>query len=144
MARPERVTPSVLRLWPIDVGRISCVALMISGVAGVVIPERVGAALDLPATSSRGVAETRAALGGTYAALGGWALLSRAPAARVAVGVTWLGAGVARLGSLVLDHPETDWTFWAYLAAEIGLGVVAIGSSVSRSTHVQRNNAAAN
>jgi len=127
-----------------DVGRISSAALMLSGVAGVVIPEQVGAALDLPATSRRGVAETRAALGGTYAALGGWALVSRAPGARVAVGVTWLGAGVARLGSLVLDRPEADWTFWAYLAAEIGLGVAAIGSSVSRSTHVPRNNAAAN
>jgi hypothetical protein len=126
-----------------DVSRISSATLMLSGVAGVIIPERVGAALDLPATSRRGVAETRAALGGTYAALGGWALVSRAPAARVAVGVTWLGAGVARLGSLVLDRPETDWTFWAYLAAEIGLGVTALGSTVSRSAHVRRDNAAA-
>jgi hypothetical protein len=64
---------------------------MLSGVAGVVMPERVVSALDLPATSGRGVAETRAGLGGTYAALGGWALVSRHPAAQAAVGVTWLG-----------------------------------------------------
>ena len=68
---------------------------MLSGVAGVALPKRVGSALELPATTGRGVAETRAGLGGTYAALGGWALVSRA--AHVAVGVTWLGAAAARL-----------------------------------------------
>jgi hypothetical protein len=99
---------------------------MLSGVAGVVMPRRVAAALDLPATSGRGVAETRAGLGGTYAALGGWALVSSDPAAQAAVGVTWLGAAGARLGSLVLDRPRTDWTFWAYLAAELGLGATAL------------------
>ena len=47
---------------------------MLSGVAGVVIPKKVIEALELSAASSRGTAETRAGLGGTYAALGGWAL----------------------------------------------------------------------
>jgi hypothetical protein len=99
---------------------------MLSGVAGVVTPKRVALALDLPATSGRGVAETRAGLGGTYAALGGWALVSRDPTAQAAVGVTWLGAAAARVGSLTLDRPRTDWTFWAYLAAEIGFGATAL------------------
>jgi hypothetical protein len=102
---------------------------MLSGVAGVVMPGRVGSALDLPASSGRGVAETRAGLGGTYAALGGWALVSRQPAAQAAVGVTWIGAAAARLGSLVVDRPRTDWTFWAYLAAEIGFGTTALLSA---------------
>jgi hypothetical protein len=109
-----------------DLGRFSSAALMLSGVAGVVMPNSVGAALDLPATSGRGVAETRAGLGGTYAALGGWALVSGDPAAQRAVGVTWLGAAGARLGSLILDRPRTDWTFWAYLSAEIGFGATAL------------------
>jgi hypothetical protein len=99
---------------------------MLSGVAGVVTPKSVGTTLGLPATSARGVAETRAGLGGTYAALGGWALVSRDPTAQRAVGVTWLGAAGARLGSLLLDRPETDWTFWAYLGAELGFGAVAL------------------
>jgi hypothetical protein len=111
---------------------------MLSGVAGVVMPRRVGATLDLPATSARGVAETRAGLGGTYAALGGWALVSRDPAAHVAVGVTWLGAAVARLGSLAVDRPRTDWTFWAYLTAEVGLGVAALGPIARNDAHVPR------
>jgi hypothetical protein len=111
----------------VDLGRLSSGALMLSGVAGVAMPKRVATALDLPPTTGRGVAETRAGLGGTYAALGGWALVSRDPAAQVAVGVTWLGAAAARLVSLPIDRPRTDWTFWAYLAAEIGLSVAALG-----------------
>lgn len=106
---------------------------MLSGLAGAVMPDSVGGALDLPAASGRGRAETRAGLGGTYAALGGWALVSRDPAAHKAVGVTWLGAAAARMGALALDRPETDWTFWAYLAAEICLGSTALLASVSRS-----------
>ena len=111
------------------VGRLSSAALMLSGVAAVVSPARVGAALQLSSTSARGTAETRAGLGGTYAALGGWAVLSRNPAAHAAVGATWLGAAVARLASLALDEPETDAAFWSYLAAEVGFGTLALASA---------------
>jgi hypothetical protein len=113
----------------VDLGRLSSAALMLSGAAGVVMPERVAAQLELPTTSGRAVAETRAGLGGTYAALGGWALASSQPAAQAAVGVTWLGAAAARVASLAVDRPRTDWTFWAYLAAEIGLGAGALASA---------------
>lgn len=112
-----------------NLGRVSSVALMLSGVSGVLAPGRVTAALDLSATSDRGVAETRAGLGGTYAALGGWAFFTRDPAAHVAVGVTWLGAGAVRVGALVLDRPRTDWTFWSYLLAEFGFGAAALASA---------------
>src|SRR5438067_8872960 len=103
-----------------NLGRISSAALLLSGVSAVLMPERVAAALDLSAGSSRGVAEARAGLGGTYAALGGWALLSRNPAAQSAVGATWLGAAAVRVAALLNDRPRTDATFWAYLAAELG------------------------
>src|SRR5260370_3030458 len=115
-------------------GRISSAALMLSGIAGAVTPRRVGDSLHLSATSERGVAETRAALGGTYAALGAWALVSRDPVAQTAVGVTWLGAAVVRVGSLAVDPPRTDWTFWAYLAAEIGLAATAVRWSIRQRT----------
>ena len=114
-------------------GRLSSAALMLSGVAGVVVPESVASALHLPASNGRGIAETRAGLGGTYAALGGWALVTGDPIAQRAVGVTWLGAAGARLGSLIVDRPRTDWTFWAYLAAEIGFGTTALGLGRSAS-----------
>jgi hypothetical protein len=102
---------------------------MLSGLASVVAPERVGAALELNPSSARGVAETRAGLGGTYAALGAWALASREPAADVAVAVTWLGAAGVRLASLVVDRPHANATFWTYLALELGLGATSLRSA---------------
>jgi hypothetical protein len=101
---------------------------MLSGVAAIVAPESVGGALDLPPTTGRAKAETRAGLGGTYAALGGWALMTRSRPVQRAVGVTWLGAAAARLWALDKDKPQTDWTYWAFLGAEVGLGALAFVS----------------
>src|SRR6202171_2089508 len=104
-----------------NLGRVSSAALMLSGISAVLTPKQVATALHLSAVSDRGVAETRAGLGGTYAALGGWALLSREPAAQRAVGVTWLGAAAARLGPLRLDRPRNQWEFWGDLFVQIGV-----------------------
>jgi hypothetical protein len=45
---------------------------MLSGLAGVLVPDQVAQALHLPASSGRSNAEVRAGLGGTYLALGAW------------------------------------------------------------------------
>jgi hypothetical protein len=113
-------------------GQLSSAALMLSGAAGVLLPARVAAALDLDPQSDRGIAETRAGLGGTYAALGAWALVSRHPAADIAVGVVWLGAAAARVAALRVDRPRTDPAFWSYLAAELGFGMLALASGARR------------
>ena len=78
--------------------------------------------------SSAALAETRAGLGGTFLALGLWATGRGSPDAFTAVGMTWLGAGAFRTSSLVIDDPETDWTYWAYLAAELTLGLSALAA----------------
>ncbi|MCW2855411.1 MAG: hypothetical protein JWR52_1026 [Marmoricola sp.] len=109
-----------------DTGHLSSAALMLSGAAGVVIPARVADALELHPLSARAMTETRAGLGGTYAALGAFALLSGSAGAQRAVGAAWLGAGVVRLAGLRLDRPKTDPAFWAYLAAELGFGSAAM------------------
>jgi hypothetical protein len=109
--------------------RIGSAALMLSGIAGVVSPRSVTTALDLTPGSNRGITETRAGLGGTYAALGGWALLSRDPTAQKAVGVAWLGAAAVRVASLIVDRPPTDLAFWSYLAAEISFGAIGVTAS---------------
>jgi Na+/proline symporter len=134
-ADPRRIYQNAVRRndspeATMNLGRVSSAALMLSGLAGVLTPTKVASALDLSAASGRAVAETRAGLGGTYTALGAWALLSRKPTAHAAVGVTWIGAAAARLASLVLDHPRTDSEFWAYLAAELGFGSAAIASAI--------------
>jgi hypothetical protein len=114
-------------------GIISAAALCASGLAGVFIPDDVGGALELSPTTSRGKTEIRAGLGGTYAALGGWALLDRSPKADLAVGCTWLGAAVTRAASMVVDRPRKDAAFWLYLAAEVGLGTTAVASGLKGS-----------
>src|SRR6266550_460825 len=110
-------------------GRVSSAALMASGLAGVLAPRSVTSALEVEPVSARGTAESRAGLGGTYAALGGWALVRGEPSAQVAVGVTWLGAAAVRLASLLVDRPRTDWTYWSYLTAELVFGVTAISAA---------------
>lgn len=117
-----------------NAGRLSSAALSLSGFAGALMPRKVATALQLPVQSGRGLAETRAGLGGTYALLGAWALLSRRPAAHMAVGVTWLGAAAARLVALGTDDPEPDATYWAYLAAELVFGTAAVLSG-TREAH---------
>jgi hypothetical protein len=89
-------------------------------------PTAAAGAMQLKPTSQRGVAETRIGLGGTFAGLGLWALARRNSDAYTAVGVTWLGAAAVRGLSLQLDEPETDWTFWAFFAAEVGLGLAGL------------------
>lgn len=107
-------------------GALSSLALLGSGVAAIVAPDRILPALHLSSNDPRGSAEVRAGLGGTFAALGAYGLVSRSPAARRAVGVTWLGAALARLYALQEDQPETDATFWAYFGGEVVLGLGAL------------------
>ena len=109
-----------------DAGHLASAGLLLSGAAGVAIPERVAAALELPAATARARVETRAGLGGTYAALGAYGLLSGSAGAQRAVGWTWLGAGVVRLAALKTDKPRTDAAYWTYLALELGLGTAAL------------------
>ena len=107
-------------------GTLSSLALFGSGVAAIVAPERILPALHLTSSDARGSAEVRAGMGGTFAALGAYALVSPSPVARRAVGAIWLGAAAARLYALSEDQPETDATFWAYLAAEVALGLEGV------------------
>jgi hypothetical protein len=99
-----------------------------SGVAIALVPERVGAALQIAPTSPRGIAETRIGIGGTFAALGLWALARGTSDAYTAVGMTWLGAAVVRLVTLRVDEPETDPSFWAFLAGEVTLGLAGVAA----------------
>lgn len=107
-------------------GRVSALALSASGLAGLATPSRVAGALHLSPSDPRGSAEIRAGLGGTYAALGGVALVSGSTALHRAVGVTWLGAAAARLAALRFDRPAVDATYWGYLAVEVACGVGAL------------------
>jgi hypothetical protein len=111
-----------------NAGWLSSAALAASGLGIALDPRRAMDALGLAPASKRGIAETRAGLGGTFVGLGLWALSRRSPDAYRAVGATWLGAAAFRTAALAVDRPDTDWTYWAYLALELVLGVSALNA----------------
>jgi hypothetical protein len=112
-----------------NLGRLASATLMLSGAAAVARPDRVATAMSLAPVGKRGLAETRAGLGGTYAGLGAWAFVTNSRAARTAVGVTWLGAAAGRVASMQIDQPEQDTTFMAFLVTEVAMGLAALGSA---------------
>jgi len=107
-------------------GIASALALTASGVGIALDPVRAGALMRIPPTTQRGITEMRAGVGGTFAVLGAWALLRGTSDAYTAVGMTWLGAAAVRGYSLQTDKPETDSTFWAFLALESGMAVAGL------------------
>jgi hypothetical protein len=107
-------------------GFTSALALGASGVGIAVDPKRAGQVMHIPPGTARGITEMRAGVGGTFAALGAWALLRRTSDAYTAVGVTWLGAAAVRAVSMQVDEPEKDETFWAFLALESAMGLAGI------------------
>jgi hypothetical protein len=107
-------------------GLASAAGLAASGVGIALDPRRAGEMMRIPPTSARGVTEMRAGVGGTFAALGTWAMLSRSSQAYTAVGVTWFGAALVRTLSIRADDPEKDWSFWTFLAGETIFGVAGV------------------
>jgi hypothetical protein len=114
-------------------GITSSAVLAGSGIAIVAMPQRVGKAIGAPPVSGRGITEVRVGLGGTYAALGLWALARGTSDAYTAVGMTWLGAAAVRLLGMRLDTPEKDATFWTYLGLESVMGVAGVIAGGRRS-----------
>jgi hypothetical protein len=107
-------------------GFTSALGLSASGVGIALDPRRAGEVMRMPPSSARGITEMRAGVGGTFAALGAWALLRGTSDAYTAVGVTWLGAAAVRAISMETDKPEKDWSFWAFLGLETMLGLAGI------------------
>jgi hypothetical protein len=120
----------------VRLGTLSAAALAASGLAIALMPERTLVQLELTPESARGITETRAGLGGTFAGLGLWALARGTSDAYTAVGMTWLGAAVFRTYSLKADEPETKPSYWAYLAGETLLGVAGVLGRSARRTRM--------
>lgn len=74
------------------------------GALGLLSPERAARLVGLKPEGRRGLAELRATFGGLFAAMGLWVLVTQAPAAKLLLGVGWLGAAVGRAVSVVVDR----------------------------------------
>ncbi|WP_232680997.1 hypothetical protein [Nocardioides sp. R-C-SC26] len=118
----------------VRLGRASALVLAASGLAGVVMPERVAEAMQFGRSgeiAGRARLEVRAGLGAAYVALGVWGVLSSDPAARRAVGLAWLGAASGRLLGMAVDDADLDGVHWGSLALETGGAAAALASSRS-------------
>jgi uncharacterized protein DUF4345 len=106
-------------------GYLSSVVLGASGLSGILIPDKIAPVLDTVFTSPRGRSEFRIAYG-ALAALGGWAVAVADHELFVAIGVFWLGAAAVRLIACAVDRPSRVWTYWAFLALEVVVGLAGV------------------
>ncbi len=91
----------------IDVINICAAVLTIGfGLFGFVAPRYTAAALDLaPTTSTMGLSEMRASVGGLFVVAGLAAIWLSEPVAYAMIGFAFVGAAIGRLVSLILDDP---------------------------------------
>ncbi len=76
------------------------------GLFGFVAPRYTAAALDLaPTTSTMGLSEMRASVGGLFVVAGLAAIWLSEPVAYAMIGFAFVGAAIGRLASLLLDDP---------------------------------------
>ena len=76
------------------------------GLFGFVAPRYTAAALDLaPTSSTMGLSEMRASVGGLFVVAGLGAIWLAEPLAYVMIGFAFTGAALGRVLSLFLDHP---------------------------------------
>lgn len=69
-------------------------------------PRYTASALDLATTTSTiGLSELRAGSGGLFVIMGLWCLITGEQTAYFALGVAYLGAGLGRAVSIVIDKP---------------------------------------
>lgn len=76
------------------------------GLFGFLAPRYTASALDLePTTSTMGLSEMRASVGGLFVVLGAAAIWLSAPMLYAAIGFAFVGAALGRVLSLILDKP---------------------------------------
>src|SRR5215468_4998595 len=102
---------------------VGALALLIYGIASLLAPHRIALFIAQILDSSRGVAEFRILNGGFMIGLSLAALLANQPVGYAVLGIGWLGAAASRLIAMVVDRPPLNASFFAYLVAEVVLGM---------------------
>jgi hypothetical protein len=83
---------------------IIALATIATGVASLLFPRSVKGFTGLSFEGSRGVAEIRAVLGGTFIGLGIAPLILAVPQTYIMLAITYSAIAVARLISMIVDH----------------------------------------
>ena len=104
---------------------IGAIGTIISGVVALVRPLSVTGFTGLQPDGPRGISEIRAVLGGLFIAAGAGVLWLNNSAAYKTLGFAYLGTGIARLISIVIDESR-DTSNIISLAWELLFGVVMV------------------
>ncbi len=95
------------------------------GLFGWLAPRYTLSALDLTmGDTTMGMSEIRASAGALFVGMGVGALILATPTAFLMLGACWIGAGVGRLTSIILDGTNTKKT--TFFAVEAVVGIAAI------------------
>ncbi|WP_397423277.1 DUF4345 family protein [Phenylobacterium sp.] len=98
------------------------------GCLGLFFPGRASALTGLTATTPEARGEFRGTLGITFILLGLAPAVTDSPAAYLAVGAAWAGAGLGRMVSIFLDDARTGKN-WAAVGFELALGGLMISGA---------------
>lgn len=85
---------------------VACLLTIGFGLFGFLAPRYTASALDLtPTTSTMGLSEMRASVGGLFVAAGLAAIWMQMPVAYAMIGFAFAGAATGRVVSLIFDTP---------------------------------------
>jgi hypothetical protein len=105
------------------IGAVLCTAM---GLLGVLAPHR---AARLVSIEPVGVSEIRATYGGLFVAMGVTCLVMQSPEAYLIAGASWIGAGLLRFPSLVLDKGSFPKALGG-AAIELTIGLLLLTGAV--------------
>lgn len=103
---------------------VAAAATIVTGVVSLLRPRSVQGFTGLTAEGGRGISEIRAVLGGFFIALGA-APFFLGETAYVMLGIAYLGVGVVRAVSIVIDKSAVQSNIIS-LVVEIVLGVILV------------------
>ena len=107
------------------IGAVLCTAM---GLLGVLAPNRAAKLVSIEPVGGLGVSEIRATYGGVFLAMGVTCLVIRSPDAYLIAGASWLGAGLLRFPSLVLDKGSFPKALGG-AALELTIGILLLSGA---------------
>jgi hypothetical protein len=104
---------------------ITAVGTILTGLFSLIKPEAVTGFTGLRPEGGRGITEIRSILGGLFIVLGIFPLIVNSPVAYMMLGVTYLGIGVVRAVSMLVDKSVIQSNVIS-LIVEIIFGVILV------------------
>ncbi|HEB90027.1 MAG TPA: DUF4345 domain-containing protein [Deltaproteobacteria bacterium] len=100
------------------------------GGLGLFLPDRAAAFTSMSPVGTNGVSEIRATYGGLFASMGIACLLSQWDPMFLTVGIAWLGAGLGRVWSVVVDR-NLDGKNLGGIAMELAIAALLLAPRLS-------------